>query len=248
MRWLSLVLLALVPLGCASLRPARTPMPTILFPGPASDGTTLVVFLPGVRDAPEDFDRNGFVDILHELHPEIDAVAVDSHLGYYRRQTVLDRLEADVLGPARAEGRRIVLVGISLGGVGALLHQMHDQDETAVEEILVLAPFLGDDDLIDELHGSANLETWAESADPSRDRFETELWQQLIERDHDKQSLPLIYLAWGEDDDFAPACRLLATRLPEGRSLIVPGGHDWTAWQEAFETMLERGLLDSPAE
>jgi hypothetical protein len=42
-----------------------------------------------------------------------DLVAVDAHLGYYYKRTIIDRLREDVLVPAKVQGyRRIVVVGI----------------------------------------------------------------------------------------------------------------------------------------
>ena len=74
---------------------------------------------------------------LRESGARVDSIAVDAHLGYYFQRTVIARLQADVLQPARQQGyRRIVLVGVSLGGLGALLCE---RDLPGSVDALVLA-------------------------------------------------------------------------------------------------------------
>ena len=108
--------------GCSLLlRKTPSPIPTQAAPMVAAErAATLVVFLPGRGGAMADFEREGFLTTLRESGARVDGIAVDAHLGYYFRRTVIARLQADVLQPARQQGyRRIVLVGVSLGGLGA---------------------------------------------------------------------------------------------------------------------------------
>src|SRR5712672_3477612 len=52
-----------------------------------------------------------------------DIVVADLHFGYYLRQTAIERLREDVILPARTRGYQCIsLVGISLGGFGALYY------------------------------------------------------------------------------------------------------------------------------
>jgi pimeloyl-ACP methyl ester carboxylesterase len=134
--------------GCARLRPAVVPLRTLELSPPGSH-RTLVVFLPGRRDSPEDFRRFRFAELARRSGVLADFVAVDAHPGYYFNKTIVDRLREDILAPARKKYERIWLVGISIGGTGSLLYAaQHPED---VDGIVLLAPFLGNDPVIEEI-------------------------------------------------------------------------------------------------
>ncbi len=119
----------------------------------------LMVFLPGIGDVLEDFERNGFVQALRDSARPADMVVADVHFGYYVRRSVLERLRVDVIEPARSCGyATIFLVGISLGGLGALLYAMeHPVD---VQGLMLLAPYLGDSSLVKEIEDAGGLKLW----------------------------------------------------------------------------------------
>lgn len=174
-------------------------------------GEILVVFLPGIGDFAEDFESRGFIDALAQSRLGADAVAVDAHYGYYARRSVLKRLAEDVVLPARSRGYgQIWLVGISMGGLGALLYVMHYPGHVA--RALLLAPYLGEPD-------------W-------------DLWPWI--RDHQaKQAVrPKLYLGYGSGDRFAKTNALFATHLPPGHALAIAGGHDWRTWRRLWESFL----------
>ena len=105
--------------GCSLLFPAPTPMRAVH--GGDSASRCLVVFLPGLGDSADDYLKNGFLDAAKAAGVTAQLVAVNATLGYYIRRSLVDRLRDDVLTPARASGvTSIHLVGISLGGLGAL--------------------------------------------------------------------------------------------------------------------------------
>ena len=82
---------------------------------------------------------------------DADLVAVRAHWGYYEKHIVVERLHQDVILPARAKGyRHIWFVGISLGGWGSL--QYVRQHAKEIEGMLLLAPFLGEKKVFDEVH------------------------------------------------------------------------------------------------
>ena len=123
-KW-GLCLLALAALsGCAFLRSASVPMRHLSFQqrGPAA-ARGVIVLLPGFGDRPEAFEQHGFVAALTRSAPDYDVVAADAHFGYYRKRTLLDRLDQDVVAPLRARGyREIWLVGASMGGLAAVAY------------------------------------------------------------------------------------------------------------------------------
>ena len=134
-------------------------MRTIAHPGAGVAGGDLVVFLPGRGDRAEDFEERGFLAAAREAGLDADVLAVDAHLAYYYKRVIMDRLWEDVVLPARARGyRRLFVVGISLGGLGALsLAQEHPD---AVAGTFVLAPYLGEPALTREIEAAGGLARW----------------------------------------------------------------------------------------
>ena len=118
-----------------------TPMRTVHDAASGARSRTLVVFLPGRSDRAEEFVREGFAEAVRARSIPVDLVFADATLGYYVESSVLTRLHDDVVAPARAAGyERIVLAGISLGGLGAVLYaHEHPAD---VDELILLAPYL----------------------------------------------------------------------------------------------------------
>ena len=114
---------------------------------------TLVIFLPGRHSKAEDFATEGFVRLLQSSAQPIDSVAVDAHLGYYINRNLIERLAQDVVQPARNNGyKKIWIVGISIGGIGALLY--NEKYHTTIDGVMVLAPFLGDKEVVNEIASS----------------------------------------------------------------------------------------------
>ena len=223
-------------IGCAALRPTPTPIPQRWYVEPQAGHSTLLVFLPGIRDDVEDFARRSFVDAVRERDLAADMVAVDTHIGYFRAGTVTERLREDVLLPARQRGYdRLVMVGISLGGLGSLLTtEAHPQE---VDGLILLAPFLGEREVIEEIAAAGGAAAW-QPGELDPDDYQRHLWAWLRQAE-----LPPTVLACGRDDRFVDACRLLAARLPEEAFLTTPGGHDWVAWKTLWERILDEDDL-----
>lgn len=247
--------------GCiAPLKPAKVPMPTLdlHLPEVAASGEDsaspeapcAVVFLPGSFDQPRVFDRHAFDDVLSRRHPGIRTIAADAHMGYYRRRTVLDRLVEDVVQPLRQDGYRVWLAGISLGGLGTLLYAKEHGDDPrlGIEGLVTMAPFLGNDQLIDEITAAGGPLHWQPPSEvPPRGRKSVgyELWPWLAQwHGRAANERPEIILAYGLRDDFAPAGELLASLLDEDRVFTHPAGHDWDAWTPLWRAVVEAGTFD----
>lgn len=241
---LSLALAALAGLApsCAALRPAREPIPALSYPAASSPAPCLLVLLPGRWDRVGDFERRGFLADLAAAGVDADAVAVDAHLGYYRHGSILTRLRLDVLEPARRTGYRTIwLVGISMGGTGAILYDFNYPGE--VDGIFLIAPFLGKTPIVREVEGAGKVAAW-QDAGRAGEPFERELWrwaQRIAAADADR---PPVLLGYGAGDDFAPAHRLLAQVLPPQRVFAEAGGHDWEPWRAAWRRFLASQELD----
>ena len=198
----------------------------------------LVVFLPGRGDRAEDFEERGFLAAARKAGLEADVLAVDAHLAYYYKRVITQRLWEDVILPARAQGyRRVFVVGISLGGLGAIT--LADEHPDAVAGLFVLAPYLGEPDLTREIEAAGGLARW--SGAPSERDFRG-VWGYLRGYAAGEPRPPL-WLAYGESDRYAYGHRLLAAALPKERVLVTAGGHDWKAWDRLWSEFLARGAF-----
>lgn len=196
----------------------------------------LVAFLPGIRDLAEDFQIHGFIDTLGEHEVAADAVALDAHYGYYATRTIHDRLTTEVIVPAQEAGyEKIWLVGISLGGFGALSYAA--QYPKNVAGVVLLAPYLGDSPLINEIKAAGGLSEWSSAGIEDVD-YQRALWGRIKHHEGIRLSKLPIYLGFGEQDAFATANRLLADVLPSEHVVTVRGGHDWGTWKMLWKKLL----------
>ncbi len=226
--------------GCASWpRAAVRPMPVVAST-PAPTAPTLVVFLPGRGDSREDFERQGMAAALRAAGVRADWIATDAHLGYYLDRSIVNVLREEVLRPARARGyRRIVLVGISLGGLGALLC-VRDAPEL-VDGVVLIAPYLGDRAaLFTEIDRAGGPAAWAEGRSGRQADVAAELWTFLGQR---HAGLPPTWLAAGEADRLAQGHRLLAPLLSPERVRLAEGGHVWSVWRGLWTELCARSDL-----
>lgn len=188
----------------------------------------------------EDFERHGLSGELSRAGVHADWISVDAHLGYYRERSVVDRLREDVIAPARARGyRRIVVVGISLGGLGGLLYERDQPGQ--IDALVLIAPYLGQNKtLFAEIAAAGGPVPWAAAHADAKGEVETELWAFLGRR---HGSLPPTWLAFGESDRLAVGHRLLGPLLPGERVLTEPGGHDWMTWQSLWRRLCHHSTL-----
>ena len=198
----------------------------------------LLVCLPGIGDEAGDFEKWGFVDLVRAHSWAADIFLVDAHYGYYADRTILEQLHQGVLHPVASSGYRSVwIVGISMGGLGALLYA--SRYPQGVHGIVAIAPFLGTHTIVQEIALAGGLAQWTTTATPM-DEIRT-VWSWARSRFH-SPSMPDIFLAFGEEDVFAEAHRLLASSLPAAHVLTAPGGHRWPVWQELWTRFLHRHI------
>lgn len=226
--------LALLVAACA---PA-TPSPMTAVKHELDGAKCLVLFLPGVGDTAAHFDQHGFTQALRDKGLSVDVVAADATLGYYLKGLIPEQLERDVAGPARAKGyAQTWVIGTSMGGMGTALYARAHP----VDGVLMIAPFLGDASVPNEVRAQGGLSKWeapekVEQVTPRN--FQRELWRWFQAVTSGAEAGPAMYLGWGADDALGGPASLLAAQLPEDHVFIVPGAHRWTTWKVILDRFL----------
>lgn len=215
---------------------AATPLVKMEYPGGAHS-KTLIIFMPGMDDLAEDFERRGIIDELRSQGVTADAIAVDAHFGYYAEQVIFERMSDDVIAWAHVVGyESIWLAGISLGGFGAALYAAHHASH--INGLVLFAPYLGNDTIIQEIADAGGMKKWDPGAIPDGD-YQRTLWAWF--KHHlasDKPDLP-VYLGYGTGDRFARANTLLSEGLDPEHVFAITGGHDWRTWKKLWRLFLE---------
>ena len=242
--------------GCALFVPPSLPrMDVLRVPGHCGGRPpTLVVLLPGAYSRPPEFVEAGFPQTLREAGISADICIADSHVGYYSDRSILRRLREEIVLPARAQGyRQIWLVGISLGGFGALGYAVRHGSEIA--GVLAIAPYLGPRRLTQEIAAAGGARAWraagpgasAPGAGGAADELDREIWQAFTTPENiavaGRGPRPPVYLGYGQADRFADAHQRFAELLPASHVSTAPGGHDWPAWRLLWSAWVARGLL-----
>lgn len=225
--------------GCAVFMPAPTPMTSLRDELPGGDAKCLVVFLPGAGDRASDFVKYGFVEALRQKNLSVDVVAADATLGYYAKGLLVERVHTDVVAPARAKGyQQTWVMGMSMGGLGTLLYS--HEHAADVNGVLLLAPYLGDRSLSEEIRAAGGLLTWqgpVKNAITSQ-TYQRQVWRWLQAVTANTEQGPNVYLGWGTEDRLGESASLLAAALPQGHVIKVPGAHKWTSWKAVLDLFL----------
>ncbi|MEZ5701600.1 MAG: alpha/beta fold hydrolase [Burkholderiaceae bacterium] len=143
--------------------------------------------------------------------------------------------------PAQAKGyERIWLVGVSLGGMGALLYsQAHPQD---IAGFYALAPYLGESPLLQAVRQSG-LAQWHPVAP---DAIGAQAWRLAQAYANGAPGLPQGHVGYGQGDRFAQANAMFASALPAHHRYVVEGGHDWRTWLALWTAFLDDARSADP--
>ncbi|BCK88591.1 hypothetical protein MIZ01_2396 [Sideroxyarcus emersonii] len=201
-------------------------------------GRILLLMLPGAKHAPQHLVENGFIRALRERKLAVDVLVLDAHADLYLDGEQIECMLHDALNEARSHGySRIWVLGISLGGTGAILCTV--QRTAEIEGVFLLAPFLGTRGIIAEVSAAGGLAHWQAGEISSRDR-ERALLAELKSSLLDMAGFPPIYLGYGSADRYRGASDLLARHLPSHQVEVMPGGHDWETWAGLWRMLLDK--------
>ena len=223
---IALILLILALGGC--IGSGKKPI-EVQFQG-SPDASEMLVFLPGLGNNAKHFFKNGFHETAARgtRYSESAFLSANVHLGYYRTGALPERFEQDVL--AVYPDRKRTLVGISMGGMGVAALGRLFPDE--VDEVVLIAPFLGKGKLMERFRSGA-LEVRPE--DSKKDGFLLENWAWLISDQTDVK----INLLFGEEDRLSESHRLLLEQAPHICVIRIPGKHRWSTWIPLWESFQE---------
>lgn len=237
MKFMVMTFFVILP-SCAWL-PRKAPIPIERLVAGSKSGGELVIFLPGRWSRVAEFERECFFEIAAKRWPDARLVAPDLHLGYYRNMSVARRLHEDVILPARRSGvTEVRLVGISMGGLGALIYDVEYPNQ--VDELILLSPFVGEEMALKEIEAAGGLKNWQPGNIAQRD-YTRKLWLKLRASWLENGARPKVVLGCGLDDRLAASNRLFEREfLGAGDGKWIAGGHDWPTWRLLFESSIEK--------
>ena len=228
MAWIFLLLV-----GCFSYSNEKS-LPYKHYVGP---DRVLVLLLPPIGGKGSQYETNGFIEAVREKGFEADLKILDVNPVLYFRGRIIELVKTELVDPAKASGyEKIILVGTSLGGHGALLYvTQHPQD---VDGVVVLAPFLGGGRVAEAIEKAGGLKRWEDCPDLTWE-YPCNMWKLLKTCVSDPHNPSTIILGYGTEDGFAKQNSLLAKELPPKNVFTVAGGHDWMTWKHLWIDVLE---------
>lgn len=214
--------------SCLGMAPTEVPLPSIVTADVAAPHDTVVIMLPGRGDRADTFIGEGF-DAAGERWG-FDTIATDAHFGYYMKRSLLPRLHEDIVLPAHEAGYdKVWLLGISMGGFGSLLYASEHPE--LVDGVILLAPFLGDSNSLEEIAASGGLMSWDAESSQLED-YEIRIWKWIRDAE-----TPLI-LGYGEADGMADGYQKVLTDVLDPSSVYtLEGGHKWTTWKPLWDAI-----------
>jgi pimeloyl-ACP methyl ester carboxylesterase len=243
LRYVFLALASLSLSGCALglLYPAPAHMRlTVHYWDEARPTRCVMVFVPGFGDDENTFGKHGFLEALATRHLRVDSVSASATFGYYPRHEVARRIREDVIAPlASRHYQQIWLVGVSMGGLGALLTAREESPHIA--GIFLMAPFLGDlgdHTLLSEIDHAGGLKRWSGEPRPHEDD-QRDIWRFLKIAAEHPAGPPVVYMGAGLNDPLGYGHLILAQALPRDRVFAAPGGHGWVPWSVLWARFLD---------
>ncbi|MGA2142190.1 MAG: hypothetical protein ABSG94_07170 [Brevinematales bacterium] len=204
---------------------------------------TLLVFLPGIGSDIDDFNDSGLLRIIRSGGLRVDCVSVGATYNYYADRSLIERLGKDVFGKPELSGyRNYWFIGNSMGALGAILYARENPGR--IRGIILLGPYLGDGKVPGQIEKAGGLLKWEYGSLPGGD-YTADVWVYLKKcvTDHSGKYPGIVFMA-GKTDRYHKFQDLLAEALPEDMVFWSEGGHDWNAWNSAFNDFIKSGRAE----
>jgi esterase/lipase superfamily enzyme len=229
--WLCAILsIVVLLLGCSGSQ-GKKKLPSVRYSG-MTGKRSLVVLFPTIGGKGAHYESQGFLDEVWERGFEASMEVLDIKPSLYLGSRIVELVKTEVIEPAKAEGfEEFYLVGISLGGHGALLYATTYPED--VDGIVLLAPFISGEFASEAIDEAGGLETW-EDCPFLAWTHACNLWKSLQVYVSDSRNQRKVVLGFGTEDIFVEQCRILAEVLLPEQVFTVPGGHDWITWKKLF--------------
>ena len=222
--------------GCTGFRHEHA-LRSVFYPSSVGNHRVLAVLLPGIGGDGSLYETRGFIDAVREREFEADIKVLNVAPRMYLDKKIVDVLKIEVFSPAVREGyEEIHLVGISLGGHGALLYATEYPHD--VEVVIVIAPFLGGSVVRGAINDAGGLEYWEDCPFMSWN-YACRFWRSVKDYMSHPRKRTNLYLGYGTNDMFAAECRILAGMLPPENVFTVSGGHEWSTWKKLWLIALD---------
>ena len=116
----------------------------------------------------------------------------------------------------------------------ALLYTTRHADE--IDGIVLLSPYLGSDQLIEEVKQSGSLSAGDKTP---KQLYEQKIWKWMEENPSKHSQKPVIYLGYGKQDKFKDAHQLLAEKIAPEYVFSISGKHNWKTWRALWQLVLK---------
>lgn len=235
---LALLLATLILAACAPK--ATVPMPAREYGHIDSSGHhNLLIFLRGIGGSSEDFEKYGLIDEIRARKIPFDVMVPDAHFGYYKNETLEDRLKEDIIDPAKARGyRRVWLAGFSMGGLGSLFYLRKYAED--IDGVLLVSPFMGWGSIHKEIEKAGGIKGWIPQQSKRQD-WQRTIWSWVHDYTDHSADYPPIYLGFGDEDSMTgKGPQLLGEALAPEHVFTLPGDHDYPTFQAIWTEHLNR--------
>jgi pimeloyl-ACP methyl ester carboxylesterase len=228
----------------------KKPLETLSYRCESKRHHNLIVFIRGLggtlrcpTNVHRCFQVEGFVEAVQSRQLPYDMVAPNAHMGYYQERTLVQRLRTDVILPAKANGyQKIWIVGVSMGGLGALLYlKEHPED---VAGVVALGPYLGNDEILDEIQAAGGVRRWHPGRYDPNKQWQRMLWDWLKHYPNAAPNCPPIIMGLATKDIYLKGHRLMADTLPNDQVFQTVGKHRFKSFKVIWDKVLEQQLID----
>jgi len=108
---------------------------------------------------------------------------------------------------------------------------------------VLLAPFLGDNSLLEEIRAAGGVRSWDPGALPAEvnsGNYQRQVWKMIKGWAEHHELAARIWLTCGVNDPLLPDVHVLAKALPPPHYLERPGGHWWSFFLPAAQEIFGR--------